>query len=190
MSEKDKGHTISELGDRRFGLFGDITPDSIQRLGDKILRSYQKNPDKEIELYLTSLGGWPIIAFAFYDLITKVLKCNLRTIGSGSVSSVALLVFLTGRVRVLTPHTILYFRRGWYRSEPAFKFNGFHPGQDGVGGLARLEHLSDDYFAEIVAQSSRNGKLTADQVTAMVRDEVVITPPEALALGLVDEILD
>lgn len=87
-----------------FFIFGDIndcvSEDAIRFILEKNMSS---NLDK-LTLIISSVGGNVADAFAIIDTI-KCSKIPVNTVGLGQVASSALMIFLSGSERILTPNT-------------------------------------------------------------------------------------
>ncbi len=129
---------------------------------------------ESVNLYIASDGGDVYAALAAYDAL-RHLDIWLTTVMTGSCCSAATLIAMAGQTRAITSHAhaLLHQQR--------VTFCGLH------------SHLSDEYA---------NQRLLTDQmvdiytvagcapkpIRAMLADEAVTTPDQALALGLVTEI--
>lgn len=91
---------------RTIYFFDEIDEDSICeaiRLLDKIESEGRK---KEIKIIISSIGGNCYDGLALYDRIRQS-ECNILTLGTGLVASMALIVFLAGDERQITENTRL-----------------------------------------------------------------------------------
>src|SRR5262245_21999323 len=73
---------------------GSINQETSDKVSSQIKTLMQKDPARHIELLITSPGGPTGVGMSFYDLMTKVIRPRLHTIGSGDVDSAAIMVFL------------------------------------------------------------------------------------------------
>ena len=163
-------------------LIGKIDHEKTPLVWEKIIEIHSKDckdSGKPINLIINSGGGNAELMFSFYDLV-PFLDINLHTIGSGQIGSAAVIFFCTGRKRVVTPNSHFFFHEGGSSYDHVRITDRDH--------RYRLDHLkkSNERYAKIVASKS---KLSKEEVIYMMKEEVYIYPPEALKMGLVDEIV-
>jgi ATP-dependent Clp protease protease subunit len=163
-------------------LIGDINDEKTPLVWEKILEIHSKDcktSGKPINLIINSGGGHVMVMFSFYDLV-PLLDINLHTIGSGLIGSAAVIIFCTGRKRMVTPNSVFFFHEIGLRFEQIRLTDGDY--------RYKLNHLkkSNEQYAKIVASKSN---LSKKDVLDMMKEEVYIYPSEALKMGLVDEIV-
>lgn len=162
---------------------GSITQEMSTKVSSKIKSLLNKDPDKDINLIITSPGGPTGIGMSFYDLMTKVIRPNLCTIGSGDVDSAAVIVFLAGRRRILTQNTTLLLHMAGRTFNSSKRFTTTE-----ISSILREDTLKDKQYATILANASR-GKLSYSKALKLMQNAIVLEPKEALKYGLADEII-
>ena len=159
---------------------GDIGEENYKRVLKEIEGHARKSPGKEINLLVTSHGGSAPTAFAFYDLV-RASKYNLVTIGAGCVDSAALIVWLAGKKRLLTPHTALLFHEVGRRISSHVSATDLESAHTNV-----LCYQS--FYTDVVRKETGN-KFPLKKINCYLKDQKVIDSEEALALGLAHGIL-
>lgn len=129
----------------------------------------------EIKLLICSYGGNTAHALSFYDIVTQS-RLPLTTIGSGTVGSAATVIWLSGRRRLLTPHTTLFFH------EVGIDFKDVCLDLTEIKARFRGVELDQRYIVEIISKRS-GGKLSKNKVLRMLKEETNLTPREAIRLG-------
>lgn len=160
---------------------GNIDREGLDKIIEKLQKMLDKDSEGEVYLWLTNFGGTTSYSFAFYDLVRHVLGVELVTIGSGTVDSAAVTVFLAGVYRLVTPHTTFYLHEvSCYpgRSEPLSRF------QRG----SQLMDLKQAAYVRLLVEAS-GGKLDSMAVQEMLLRNTVLTAEEAVDLGLAHEII-
>jgi ATP-dependent protease ClpP protease subunit len=139
---------------------------------------------EEITLLVTSTGGPSGTAMSFYDTIRHVLQADITTVGSGDVDSSGILIFLAGTTRYVTPNTTLLLHLAGRVFDGGTRFSAPE-----MEAMLREDKLKDFHYASIVASNSR-GLLTTEAVLSLMERTTILTPPELVALGLADSILE
>ncbi len=163
-------------------FFGAINYDKISKLMSLVLHHHKNDPSKEIKLVICSNGGMCDPTFMFIDMI-KLYRVNLTTIASGGVGSMAVLLFASGKKRMITEHT------GIFLHDPSFNpcvdqrlsFTGFSTKQESIG-------VDQEWYAEFIAEKTC-GKLNVERVKELMASESYIYPKQVLELGLAHEII-
>jgi ATP-dependent protease ClpP protease subunit len=167
--------TLQWIGGVSGGVLADIT--------DRIQTLLLENPLEPINLVVTSHGGPTGIGMSFYDTMRSVYKPNLRTIGSGDVDSSGIIVFLAGDERFLTPNTTLLLHLAGRVFDTPKRFT-----TPEMESIVKEDKLKDFQYASVIADRS-NGKLTVQKVLDLMARNTVLTPSEAVELGLAQSIL-
>ena len=82
---------------------------SSQEIMSSLLRLNGEDPQAPIDLYLTTLGGWEIDAFAIIDVMCSLeAPVNVHAVGESHSAGLMLLAAGTGE-RIVHPYTILGF---------------------------------------------------------------------------------
>ncbi|MBI4215118.1 MAG: ATP-dependent Clp protease proteolytic subunit [Parcubacteria group bacterium] len=158
------------------------TMDKITELSLSAAR--KRNKPRAIYLIISSGGGQIEPALAFYDYITYILKPdNLQTISLGRTDSAAILIFLAGRHRLMTPNSTIFFHELSYCNEKGieFKTSQYHQ-------LTYSLVVPQNKFAQMISKAVQ-GKMSSQKVLAMMKKETYLCPQEAIQYGLAHEIL-
>jgi ATP-dependent Clp protease, protease subunit len=131
--------------------------------------------DDPIELVLSCPDGDLVAAVALADTV-ELVGVELRTLAAGSVGGPAVLPFAVGTRRVAQPHATFRLL------EPRLEVQG--AASDVIAEAARHTDMVADLGRRLAAATGQS----ADTVAADLRSRRVLTAPEALAYGLVDEI--
>ena len=179
----------SNRGDRAFDIFSLLLRERIVFLGQEVddqvanliisqmLYLESLDPEKDISLYINSPGGMAYAGMAIYDVIQHV-RPDVSTICVGMGMSAAAMV-LCGHPgkRLALPNARIMI----------------HQGSAGARGapsdmeIQLREVLSlTRRMAEIIAHHS--GK-SPDQVAADIDRDYFMTPEEAVAYGIIDDII-
>ena len=180
----------SSRGERAFDIFSLLLRERIVFLGQEVddqvanliisqmLYLEAQDPEKDISLYINSPGGMAYAGMAIYDVIQHV-RPDVSTICVGMGMSAAAMVLCGGSPgkRLALPNARIMI----------------HQGSAGTRGapsdmeIQLREVLSlTRRMAEIIAHHS--GK-TVEQVATDIDRDFFMTPEDAIAYGLIDDII-
>ncbi|MES2436732.1 MAG: ATP-dependent Clp protease proteolytic subunit [Patescibacteria group bacterium] len=168
--------TIQWIG----GVSGGILADMIERIQNLVI----DNPTEPINLVVTSHGGPTGIGMSFYDSMRSVYKPVLNTIGSGDVDSSGIIIFLTGKNRFITPNTTLLLHLAGRTFDMPKRMT-----TPEMESIVKEDKLKDFQYASVIADQS-NGKLTVQKVLELMANNTVLTPSDAVELGIAHAILE
>jgi ATP-dependent Clp protease protease subunit len=97
-----------DLDNRRIHLIGEIDEHSSGMVIKGLQLMAAKDPDKEIDLYINSLGGDFYSSVGIYDYI-RFISTPVRTYNIGSCMSGATIVFLAGVERYAFENSVFMF---------------------------------------------------------------------------------
>ena len=172
--------TLEErLGEERIlFLWGEINPGSAGSLIMRLLEMQAKHSDRDVSIYINSPGGSVDDTLAIYDTM-QFMSCDVATYCVGQAASGAAIVLAAGTPgkRYALPHSRVMI----------------HQPYGGVTGQAsdikiqaeeilKAKTTLNDLLAELT------GKDVADITSDTERDRF-LSPAEAVAYGLVDEIV-
>jgi len=166
------------LNDRVIFLGGEVNEDTANLIVAQMVHLESDDPDKDIHLYINSPGGDLTALLAIYDTL-KYIKPDVSTFCFGQAASAGAVLLGAGTKgkRFALPHSRIILHQPW----------------GGVGGQAsdieiqareilRMRDLLNEMLANDTGQEvARIGKDTD-------RD-FVMTADEAVAYGLVDEVI-
>jgi ATP-dependent Clp protease, protease subunit len=141
----------------------------------------QEDPTQDIRLYLNSPGGIVYSGLAIYDFMQSV-AADVASYCVGMAAGMAALLLAggapgkrfalpTARVRLL-------------EASVGFRVRGVAPDAEAPADEARAP------AAKLGALFARHTGQSEERIAADARAELVLTAPEALAYGLVDEVLE
>jgi ATP-dependent protease ClpP protease subunit len=168
---------------RTVEYFGTVNYATNERVLEEIRAHVLNDATAPITLQVTSPGGPTGTAMSFYDTVRHVLKPNLTTIGSGDVDSSGIIIFLTGDTRYVTPHTTLLLHLAGRIFGEGQRFTVAE-----MDAMLREDRLKDFQYASVLAERS-HGRLTSEQVLAMMEKNTILTPLELVTYGLADRVL-
>ncbi len=138
-----------------------------------------EDPEKDISLYINSPGGSAYAGMAIYDAMQYV-KPDVQTVCIGMGMSAAAMVLAAGAPgkRFVLPNAkvMIHQGSGGFRGTPA-----------DIQIAAREIQEMTRRMAEIIARHSGQD---VDQVMLDIDRDRFMTPDEAVAYGLVDEVLE
>jgi ATP-dependent Clp protease protease subunit len=167
--------TIQWIGGVNGALLADITEQILSLLSDNAL--------DPIHLVVTSHGGPTGIGMSFYDSMRSVYKPVLYTIGSGDVDSSGIIVFLAGERRYITPNTTLLLHLAGRTFDSPKRFT-----TPEMESIVKEDKLKDFQYASVIADRS-GGHMNVQQVLDLMANNTVLTPQDAVDLGIAHSIL-
>ncbi|AEE17000.1 ATP-dependent Clp protease proteolytic subunit [Treponema brennaborense] len=166
------------LKDRIVFIDGEITDMTADLIVAQILFLDSQNSEKDISLYINSPGGSVTAGLAIYDTIQSV-KCDTQTICVGQAASMAAILLAGGTAgkRYALPSSRVMIHQPWGGVQGQASDIAIQAKE-----IIRLKKLTIDYFA------SHTGK-TAETVAADMERDLYMSSDEALAYGIVDQIM-
>jgi ATP-dependent Clp protease protease subunit len=168
-----------DIPTRSIWFWDDVAEYSIADVVKKIKYFESTEPEGDITIYISTHGGMETEMFALYDTI-RSSSCTVTTIGIGKVMSAGPLILAAGDVRQIYPSTQIMIHEGWEEWAPS--------------GLAEVktqtkyfEHCHDLWCA-LMGERTKKDKNYWFKITDHEPDRF-FTAKQALALGLVDEII-
>ena len=177
-------------GERSFDIYSRLLKERIVFLGTPIddnvgnlimaqlLHLESEDPDKDINLYINSPGGDITALFAIYDTMQYV-KPDVSTIVMGQAASAAAVLLLAGAKgkRFALPHSRVLLHQP-------------HGGAQGQSvdieiqarEIVRYRQLLDQLISEHTGQP-------LERVTKDTDRDYILTAPEAVEYGVVDEVI-
>jgi ATP-dependent Clp protease protease subunit len=133
-------------------------------------------------LFLRNPGGQVNMGFAFYDLM-RCIHANLITIGIGEINSIAPIIFLAGKMRLVTQNTVAYFHEMGHRldSETGYQV----PSDTGFSLNASL--ICNKKFIEIFCREVP--ELPEEKIASLMKQKSICTAQELLQLGIAHGII-
>jgi len=177
-------------GDRAFDIFSLLLKERIVFLGQEvddqianllvaeILYLAGDKPDQDIALYINSPGGLSYAGMAIYDVMQHV-SCDVSTICVGMGMSAAAMILCGGATgkRFALPNSKIMI----------------HQGTAGTKGAPRDMEI---HLKEVLATTKRMAEIISfhsgqslDKVEADIDRDYFMTPEEAKAYGIIDDII-
>jgi ATP-dependent Clp protease protease subunit len=177
-------------GERAFDIYSRLLRERIVFLGEPIddavantivaqlLFLDSVEPGKDVSLYVNSPGGSPTALFAIFDTM-RFLKSDVATYCLGQAASAAAVILATGargkRYALPNSRVLLHQPHGGVEGQSADI--EIHARE-----IARQRHRVEEILAEHTGQ-------TIDRIHEDTERDFILVPQEALAYGLVDEVV-
>jgi ATP-dependent Clp protease protease subunit len=179
-TEEFEGENDKTLEDYGIFMFSGEVEEEI--CADAVRWIFEKNLEGKHDLLtvvVNSPGGCVTSGFSVIDAINGS-KIPVRTIGMGILASMGLLIFITGRERILTKNTLIMSHQwssGIYGKEHEL-----------VAGIKHNELIS----SMIMKHYKKHTGLTQKQISKhlLPPSDVYLSAEEAKKLGICDEIRD
>lgn len=162
-------------------LFGDVDEETMKNACTFLLKANQVFVNKEITLFVNTLGGSAYDGFALIDLM-DISRLPIKTVGMGSIMSMGVLIFAAGAKgkRILTRNTTVM----------AHQFSG--------GAYGKFHELMQNYKADVYLrhQTLEHFKRHTTMSTKQIEDVLFgasdryLTPAECKRYGICDQIVD
>lgn len=153
---------------------GDINQGNVNAVIAELFRNYYNNPDLEVTLYISSLGGDIDSAIRFYDFV-KSSGININTVGFGQIDSAAIIMFLTGKERTLIENCRVRLHAPAYNAKKESQVISV------INETAELlNNLNDRYF-QIFRNELKQNKSTLEK---MFNNGKILSVKEAIDLKI------
>jgi ATP-dependent protease ClpP protease subunit len=159
-------------------FIGEISLETIKPFIEHLDVLREDSNITQVELTLTTLGGYFTAAFGLYDYLTMYPK-PIDIVATGCCHSCGVLILQSGARRLSRPNTTFMLHRGWH--DVPFSKNVADVQAD-VSNFERQEKL---YF-HLVAQRSQ---IKEKGLIQLCSSEHYFTNVEALDLGLIDKVI-
>jgi len=161
-------------------IFGDITSweffdsDVSSYTLSRQLSELRRNGVNKVSVHINSYGGEVAEGLAIYNELAAFENCE--TVCNGFAASIASVVFMAGKRRIMRPASLLMIHNAWMHT---------------AGNSAELRKQADDLDiitnASVAAYMSR-ATVSEERIRELMDHESWISPTQALELGLCDEI--
>ncbi len=167
------------LKERIIFIDGEINDATADLVVAQILFLESENSEKDISIYINSPGGSVTAGLAIYDTMQYV-KCPIQTICLGQAASMGAFLLAGGTKgkRYTLPSARVMIHQPWGGVEGQESDIAIHAKE-----ILRLKKLTIKHFAE---QTGR----TFDEVAKDMERDFFMNAEEALAYGIVDEIME
>ncbi len=167
------------LGQRIIFLGTPIDDDVANLIMAQMLHLESEDPDKDIALYINSPGGSITSLFAIYDTMNYI-KPDIATICMGQAASAAATLLAAGTKgkRFALPHARVLLH------EPRGGGQGQASDIEVVAKeIIRMRDLLNQILSDATGQ-------TTEKIGKDTDRDYILTAPEALEYGIIDEIID
>ena len=167
------------LRERIVFLGTEVNDDSANLIAAQLLFLEAEDPETEVSLYINSPGGSAYAGMAIYDTMQYV-RPDVRTVCIGMAMSAGAMILSGGAPgkRFALPNSKMMIHQG---------SGGFHGTPADIQIAAREILEMTDRMARIIARHSGQ---SVEQVKKDIDRDRFMTPDEAVAYGLVDEVMD
>ena len=178
-------------GERSYDIFSRLLNDRIIMLCDEVneataslvvaqlLYLEGQDPDKDIHLYINSPGGSVTAGMAIYDTM-QYIKPDVSTICVGLAASMASILLMAGKKgkRYALPHSEVMIH------QPLGGFEG--QASDIAIHAKNILRIREEMYDVIVKHTGK----TKEAVAADTDRDNFLTAKEALAYGIIDQVVD
>lgn len=164
------------LKNRQIFLYGHIDDEQSLNIVRELI-ALDKINNNPIALYINSPGGYTSSGWAIIDTV-KGLRTPVVTMIMGKACSMAGLIFLAGKVRIMTEHSI------WMAHDMA----------GGIGGdyttkvIDRAEFLKKEQ-TKIFTFLRTHTKLSESEIQKAIQGELWLSAKECFEKGIVDKLV-
>ena len=178
-------------GERSYDIFSRLLNDRIIFLSEEVndataslvvaqlLYLEAQDPDKDIQFYINSPGGSVTAGMAIYDTM-RYIKCDVATICVGMAASMGAFLLSAGTKgkRMALPNAEIMIHQPSAGTQGQITDMAIH--------LKRLQVIKER-MNKIMAENTGR---TIEEVTAACERDNFMSAEEALAFGLIDQVID
>ena len=166
------------LNDRIIFLSEEVNDTTASLIVAQLLYLENQDPDKDIQFYINSPGGSVTAGMAIYDTM-QYIKCDVNTICVGMAASMGAFLLSAGTKgkRMALPNAEIMIHQPSAGTQGQITDMAIH--------MKRLQTIKDR-MNRILAE--KTGK-SLEEVTAACERDNFMTAQEAMAFGLIDEIV-
>ncbi len=177
-------------GERSYDIFSRLLNDRIVFLSEEVndttaslivaqlLYLENQDPDKDIQFYINSPGGSVTAGMAIYDTM-QYIKCDVNTICVGMAASMGAFLLSAGAKgkRMALPNAEIMIHQPSAGTQGQITDMAIH--------MKRLQTIKERMNAILAEKTGKS----IEEVTAACERDNFMTAEEALAFGLIDEIV-
>jgi ATP-dependent Clp protease protease subunit len=166
------------LNDRIIFLSEEVNDTTASLIVAQLLYLENQDPDKDIQFYINSPGGSVTAGMAIYDTM-QYIKCDVNTICVGMAASMGAFLLAAGAKgkRMALPNAEIMIHQPSAGTQGQITDMAIH--------MKRLQTIKDRMNRIL---SEKTGK-SLEEVTAACERDNFMTAEEAMAFGLIDEIV-
>ena len=167
------------LNDRIIFLSEEVNDTTASLIVAQLLYLEAQDPDRDIQFYINSPGGSVTAGMAIYDTM-KYIKCDVATICVGMAASMGAFLLSAGTKgkRMALPNAEIMIHQPSAGTQGQITDMAIH--------MKRLQTIKER-MNHIMAENT--GKSVAEVTDACERDNFM-TAEEALAFGLIDQVIE
>lgn len=168
------------LTSRKVFLTDEVNHETISALIKKFM-ALEAQSDEEITFFINSPGGDVLSGLALFDFI-KTMKSPVKTVCIGTCYSMGAILFLSGKDRLVFPHSRLMIH------DPSYSANDIggkkpHEIQQQVDKLMETRNV----LARIIAEVTNH---PLDEILKLTSEDSYYNAKEALSFGLATKIIN
>jgi len=166
------------LNDRIIFLSEEVNDTTASLIVAQLLYLENQDPDKDIQFYINSPGGSVTAGMAIYDTM-QYIKCDVNTICVGMAASMGAFLLSAGTKgkRMALPNAEIMIHQPSAGAQGQITDMAIH--------MKRLQSIKDRMNRILSEQTGKS----LEEVTAACERDNFMTPEEAMAFGLIDEIV-
>lgn len=162
-------------------IFGDVDEETMKDACAFVLKANQLFSDKELTLFINTLGGAAYDGFALIDLM-NISRLDIKTVGMGCIMSMGVLLLAAGTKgkRILTKNTTVMAHQ-------------FSSGSSGKFHELMQSYKADVYLKfQIIQHFKQHTTMTEKQIEDILfgASDRYLTPTECKKFGICDRIVD
>jgi len=166
------------LNDRIIFLSEEVNDTTASLIVAQLLYLENQDPDKDIQFYINSPGGSVTAGMAIYDTM-QYIKCDVSTICVGMAASMGAFLLSAGAKgkRMALPNAEIMIHQPSAGTQGQITDMAIH--------MKRLQTIKERMNRILAENTGRS----VEEVTAACERDNFMTAEEALAFGLIDEIV-
>ena len=166
------------LNDRIIFLSEEVNDTTASLIVAQLLYLENQDPDKDIQFYINSRGGSVTAGMAIYDTM-QYIKCDVNTICVGMAASMGAFLLSAGTKgkRMALPNAEIMIHQPSAGTQGQITDMAIH--------MKRLQTIKDRMNRILAGNTGKS----LEEVTAACERDNFMTAEEAMAFGLIDEIV-
>ena len=166
------------LNDRIIFLSEEVNDTTASLIVAQLLYLENQDPDKDIQFYINSPGGSVTAGMAIYDTM-QYIKCDVNTICVGMAASMGAFLLSAGTKgkRMALPNAEIMIHQPSAGTQGQITDMAIH--------MKRLQTIKDRMNRILAGNTGKS----LEEVTAACERDNFMTAEEAMAFGLIDEIV-
>lgn len=167
----------SLLNKQIINITGEITEKTFNLFLEKYYYYESKNVDR-INLYINSPGGEVDYGIGIYDIMMMQKKPEIWTYGFGNVSSIASIIFMAGKKRIISPNCYIMLHQ----------LNVSVEGNNNL--IQSMSKIYKEMQERLLYIQSYHTKREIKEIYDIEKNDIWLNAWEAVNFGIADEILN